>query len=128
MESRTPHPQPLPDVAHEAASLARPLDWVGMDGMSLPIRLATAEGAPLLVPAEVDVAVDLREADARGIHMSRLYLLLQEEMANEPLTAPGLRRLLGGHLRTEHDVAEHRRLATVGLTGPVVDAALVHRG
>ena len=110
MESRTPHPQPLPDVAHEAASLGRPLDWVGMDGMALPIRLATAEGAPLLVPAEVDVAVDLGDAGARGIHMSRLYLLLQDQLANEPLTAPGLRRLLDACIASQQGLATRARL------------------
>ena len=51
MESRTPqHPQPLPDVAHEAAALARPLDWVGMEALALPIRLAGGD-----VDAEVQV-------------------------------------------------------------------------
>ena len=37
---KTVSPAPLPDVAFDAVALARPLDWVGMDGMALPIRLA----------------------------------------------------------------------------------------
>src|SRR5690606_12587033 len=59
--------------------------WVGMAGIALPVRIDTAGGgAPLLAPASVDVSVDLRDASARGIHMSRLYLRLQEALASEP--------------------------------------------
>ena len=74
----TPRHAHLPDVATDAVALARPLDWVGMDGMAMPIRLAGEGGHDLHVPATVDVAVDLGDAGARGIHMSRLYLQLQQ--------------------------------------------------
>ena len=75
---------PLPDVAHDAAALARPLDWVGMERIALPVRIAGEAGSVVQVAASVDVAVDLRDADARGIHMSRLYLQLQEVVSVQP--------------------------------------------
>jgi GTP cyclohydrolase I len=103
-------PAPLPDVAHDAAALARPLDWVGMDGMALPIRLADASGQVLLTPASVDVAVDLHDAAARGIHMSRLYLQLQQGLANEALGAPALRRLLDACIASQNGLATRARL------------------
>ncbi|TLX21283.1 GTP cyclohydrolase FolE2 [Thermomonas fusca] len=103
-------PVSLPDVAFDPVALARPLDWVGMDGMALPIRLAGEGGAPLLVPASVDVAVNLRDPDARGIHMSRLYLQLQEGLANEALGAPSLRRLLDACIVSQKGLAESARL------------------
>ncbi|MCD9046594.1 MULTISPECIES: GTP cyclohydrolase FolE2 [unclassified Luteimonas] len=85
----------LPDVADDAALSARALDWVGMDRIALPLQLPAMEGgAAMQVPAEVDVAVDLRRPDTRGIHMSRLYLRLQDAFAAEPLTLSGLRRIL----------------------------------
>src|SRR5690606_4157053 len=101
---------PLPDVAYDAVALARPLDWVGMDGMALPIRLAGDAGQPLLTPASVDVAVDLRDAAARGIHMSRLYLQLQQGLANETLGAPSLRRLLDACIASQNGLAARARL------------------
>ena len=107
---KTVSPAPLPDVAFDAVALARPLDWVGMDGMALPIRLAGDGGAPLLVPASVDVAVNLRDPAARGIHMSRLYLQLQEGLANETLGAPSLRRLLDACITSQRGLAERARL------------------
>ena len=63
--------RPLPDVAFEPAALARALDWVGMEGIALPIRL---NDRGLQAAAKVDVGVNLRDPERRGIHMSRLYL------------------------------------------------------
>ncbi len=103
-------PAALPDVAFDAVALARPLDWVGMDGMALPIRLAGDAGPSLLTPASVDVAVDLRDASARGIHMSRLYLQLQQGLANEALGAPSLRRLLDACIASQNGLATRARL------------------
>ena len=101
---------PLPDVAADAAALARPLDWVGMDGMALPIRVAGEDGQWLQVPASVDVAVDLGDAAARGIHMSRLYLQLQQALANEALGAPALRRLLEACISSQRGLSARARL------------------
>ena len=103
-------PAALPDVAIDAVALARPLDWVGIDGMALPIRLVGDAGPPLLTPASVDVAVDLRDAAARGIHMSRLYLQLQQGLANETLGAPSLRRLLDACIASQNGLATRARL------------------
>lgn len=90
-----PHaPRRLPDVAGDAAALARPLDWVGMSNIALPLHVVSATGAPMQVPASVDVSVDLRDAGARGIHMSRMYLQLQHAFATETMTPAGLRRVL----------------------------------
>ena len=100
----------LPDVASDAAALARPLDWVGMDGMALPIRLQGNAGQAMLVPATVDVAVNLRDAAARGIHMSRLYLQLQQTLANEALTAPALRKLLEACIASQQGLSGSARL------------------
>ena len=105
-----PHQTALPDVAADAAALARPLDWVGMDAMALPVRLKDGQGQTLHVPASVDVAVNLGDAAARGIHMSRLYLLLQESLANEALSAPALRRLLEACIASQQGLSTRARL------------------
>jgi GTP cyclohydrolase IB len=103
-------PSSLPDVAHDAAALARPLDWVGMEKIALPVRIHDAEGNPVQVAASVDVAVDLRDATARGIHMSRLYLQLQEAFASEAVTPPGLRRVLQGFIESQAGLSSRARL------------------
>ena len=55
-----PHSRRLPDVAFDAAAMARPLDWVGMSNIALPLRVTTNDGEAMTVPASVDVSVDLR--------------------------------------------------------------------
>jgi len=90
----------LPDVAFEAALAARPLDRVGMANIALPIRIHSDTG-DMQVAASVDVAVDLADADARGIHMSRLYLQLQQAFAAAPLHVRGLRATLANMIESQ---------------------------
>ena len=106
----TTTPASLPDVAHDAAALARPLDWVGMEKIALPVSIHAADGNTVQVAASVDVAVDLRDADARGIHMSRLYLQLQQAFASEAITPPGLRRVLQGFVESQNGLSTRARL------------------
>jgi len=106
---RPDQPRRLPDVAHDAAALARPLDWVGMSNIALPLRVASA-GDTITVPASVDVSVDLKDANARGIHMSRLYLELQHAFASETVTPAGLRRVLQTLIDTQGGLSTRARL------------------
>ncbi|HET7931673.1 MAG TPA: GTP cyclohydrolase FolE2, partial [Rhodanobacteraceae bacterium] len=97
----------LPDVATAAQpAAAGALDWVGMDGIDLPVRCADGQGGALSVPARVSVQVNLADPAARGIHMSRLYLALEQALGEQPLTPAGLHALL----RTL--VASHKGLST----------------
>lgn len=106
--SRTP--RRLPDVAFDAAAAARPLDWVGMSNIALPLRVASGQGEAIQVAASVDVSVDLRDADARGIHMSRMYLQLQDAFASETLTPAGLRRVLQALIEGQGGISGAARL------------------
>lgn len=110
MTSPASNPRRLPDVAYDAASSARPLDWVGMSNIALPLRVAAAGGEPIQVAASVDVAVDLHDADSRGIHMSRLYLQLQNAFASEVVTPAGLRRVLQTLVETQAGISGRARL------------------
>ncbi|MBP3985609.1 GTP cyclohydrolase I FolE2 [Pseudoxanthomonas helianthi] len=107
--SSAPRPD-LPDVAHQSVPLARPLDWVGMDNIALPVRISDGAGGQLQVAASIDLAVNLGRADARGIHMSRLYLQLQEGLAREAITPAGLRHLLQDSVESQQGLATQARL------------------
>ena len=100
----------MPDVASDAAAAARPLDWVGMSNIALPLRVASASGEPIQVAASVDISVDLADAGARGIHMSRLYLQLQHAFASEVVTPAGLRRVLQTLVETQAGLSSRARL------------------
>jgi GTP cyclohydrolase I len=96
----------LPDVASDAHPRTDRLDWVGMDAIDLPIVLAGDAGDRVRVPARVGALVDLRADETRGIHMSRLYLQLDQALSAETLSPPVLRNVLQGFL------ASHRELST----------------
>ncbi|AQW70610.1 MULTISPECIES: GTP cyclohydrolase FolE2 [Pseudomonas] len=89
------HP-PLPDVAAQHLNSTTPLDWVGMCGIAMPMQIGGR-----LVAATADAGVNLVDGNSRGIHMSRLYLAL-ENLEQEPLRPLLLRRLLASFLNS-HD-------------------------
>ena len=70
----------LPDIAAQAARQALPLEWVGMCGIALPVLF---DGQRLVATADAGVSLD--DGEARGIHMSRLYLAL-EQLEQETLS------------------------------------------
>lgn len=78
----------LPDVAARASRQALPLDWVGMCGIAVPVLI---DGQRL--NAIADAGVSLNDGEARGIHMSRLYLAL-ELLESAALSHMLLRRIL----------------------------------
>ncbi len=100
----------LPDVAGHAVPLARALDWVGMEGIALPVRVSDGVGGQLQVAASIDLSVNLADPEARGIHMSRLYLRLQDGLARETITPAGLRHLLQESIASQSGLATRARL------------------
>lgn len=93
-------PSALSDVAHQTRSAQTlGLRWVGMQGIALPVQLA---GQP--IAAQVDAGVSLDQAEARGIHMSRLYLALQG-LGLTPLTPERLKALLTAFLHSHQGLS-----------------------
>jgi len=106
--SMTPEPQRLlPDIASEVqAGHAGALDGVGMQRIQMPVLLLGADGHAQRASARVDAFVNLAREDARGIHMSRLYLHLDRHLSAEPLTPASLRRLLRDFLESHAGLAD----------------------
>ncbi|NID03817.1 GTP cyclohydrolase I FolE2 [Luteibacter jiangsuensis] len=104
----------LPDVASQEHALAiGTLDWVGMDGMEMPVAFDAGDGDVRSTGARVGAFVNLTKPEARGIHMSRLYLLVSEALSSGPLTSAGIRALLESFLASHDGLSDHARL-TVG--------------
>jgi len=108
MSSRENTLRVLPDVAAEA----RPgpggrLDRVGMDEIEMPVLVAGAYGTAQRVSARVAAFVDLGDTQARGIHMSRLYLHLDRHLSSEALTPCMLRRVLRDFLDSHANLSTH---------------------
>ncbi|QXI28522.1 GTP cyclohydrolase FolE2 [Pseudomonas vanderleydeniana] len=78
----------LPDIAAQSSRQALPLEWVGMCGIALPVAI---DGQRLSATADAGVSLD--DGEARGIHMSRLYLAL-ERLQQQDLTPALIRDVL----------------------------------
>jgi GTP cyclohydrolase I len=103
----------MPDVAASAlAETAGALDWVGMDEIHAPIILSNEQGETSRTPARVAAFVNLRKPEARGIHMSRLYLHVDKALA-EPLTPCSIRHMLRDFLESHADLSD-RAMVRIG--------------
>ncbi|WNF46789.1 GTP cyclohydrolase FolE2 [Pseudomonas sp. SG20056] len=98
----------LPDIAAQTPDHTQALDWVGMQGIALPINLAGQR-----INASADVGVSLDDGHARGIHMSRLYLALHR-LEQRELSPSTLRELLNEFLHSHQDLS---RQASITLRG-----------
>ena len=95
----------MPDVA--SRELRKPqaaLDWVGMSDIHQPLLVKDGDQTRQ-VQARVQVYVDLADPKAKGIHMSRLYLILDEHAETRPLTAAGLKLLLASVLESHRGLS-----------------------
>jgi GTP cyclohydrolase I len=102
----------LPDVAvHAQPHLAGALDWVGMADIQVPVRFDAGDGDVQRASAKVGAFVNLKRPDKRGIHMSRLYLQVEQALSTQPLTADSLHALLRGFLDSHKDLSDRACLS-----------------
>lgn len=100
--------QAMPDISHEEKpqSAAR-LDGVGMSGIEIPVLIKAECGTPTLQPARIDAYVSLDDKGAKGIHMSRLYLALQEILAEEVLSLFTIKKVLQKFVESQKGISEN---------------------
>jgi GTP cyclohydrolase IB len=101
----------MPDVAnHAQPENAMALNWVGMQGIDLPLKILLDSQQVITVAAKLDAFVDLNSSDARGIHMSRLYLDATAQLTRQPLTLLSLRHVLRDFLASHQGLSEQAKL------------------
>lgn len=104
-------PTTMPDIAnHTTAQTEGKLDWVGMSNIEIPVMVASKGEAERMVSAHVDAFVNLKEPQAKGIHMSRLYLLLDELSRENVLNYQSLVTLLDGFISSHQDLSDNAKL------------------
>ena len=97
----------MPDIANSAqAQKEGTLDRVGMSNIKLPLMVQTDNSAPQQVGASAEVFVNLGDAQAKGIHMSRLYLQLDQLSTESELTLATLITLLQGFIESHEDISQ----------------------
>ncbi|AHF00681.1 GTP cyclohydrolase [Thiomicrospira aerophila AL3] len=84
----------MPDIACQPHSIPQPkLNWVGMSGIELPILINSAH-SPIRLSSTTQAYVNLVDPTSKGIHMSRLYLLLDQMATEQTLTPARVKTIL----------------------------------
>jgi GTP cyclohydrolase I len=93
----------LPDVSvTDIAPTLGPLEWVGMQGIDLPVTIDES-GYHRELHAKADVQVDLPAPQVKGIHMSRLYRLLDSWGQDAHISPAHIHTLLSNMVDSHHD-------------------------
>lgn len=96
----------MPDVTtHSSSQINSKIDWVGMDGISLPVIV---NGEHIL--ARVSLYVNILDPSAKGIHMSRLYLVLGKTLLKQKLTVKKLKDTVEELVQSQKGLSDHARL------------------
>jgi len=104
-------PTSMPDIAnHTTAQTEGKLDWVGMSNIEMPFMMASKGQDERMVSAFVDAYVNLKEPQAKGIHMSRLYLQLDELSSSNVLNYQTLVTLLDGFISSHQDLSDNAKV------------------
>jgi GTP cyclohydrolase I len=107
-EPRKPN---MPDVASGNSNARGTLDLVGMGDIRLPVRILSQAGYTQTVSAHAQAYVSLDKEDAKGIHMSRLYLAVDRFSETASIDPASLDRLLKEFLETHQGLSETARIS-----------------
>lgn len=96
----------MPDIANQSqAQTEGVLDWVGMSNIEMPI-MVEMQGSSRPVSALVEAFVNLYQPKAKGIHMSRLYLMLDELSVESSLNKSTLEQLLENFIHSHEELSD----------------------
>jgi GTP cyclohydrolase I len=85
----------MPDVAKQPHTGPKgTLNWVGMSQIELPVFVQNLQGGRIQMLARVQAYVNLTDPNSKGIHMSRLYVALDNILAMNDLTPDVLRETI----------------------------------
>lgn len=99
-------PTSIPDIANQdSAQTVGTLDWVGMSNIKMPLLVTVPNQPDRQVSAKVDAFVSLDKEDAKGIHMSRLYLAVDELSASGSLQPAQLHTLLESFIESHAELS-----------------------
>ncbi len=102
----------LPDIASESTpEIGGAIDRVGMSRIESMIRFRSTDDVVMHLPAHIDATVNLSATNAKGIHMSRLYLQVQKSLEESELSINGLKSLLASLIDTHDELSDAAFLA-----------------
>nr|CAA6802982.1 MAG: GTP cyclohydrolase I (EC type 2 [uncultured Thiotrichaceae bacterium] len=96
----------MPDVAKQSHTLPQgTLNWVGMSEIEMPVFILNPDNQAVQTVAHVQAYVNLADPNSKGIHMSRLYLMLDEMLGMNELTPQLLRKIVTKFVESQKGVS-----------------------
>src|SRR6187455_618254 len=95
-----------------------------MSRIEIPFDFALENGRAVRVLGYADAYVSLDDPKSRGIHMSRLFLILQQGLAKGPIDVSSLRNILQDFL-TSHQGLSHQAFLDIKFELPLMRQALI---
>lgn len=103
--------QTLPDITSTSFSNhPNTLQWVGMEDISLPLKFKLNHQHITQVVSHANTYVNLAVDDAKGIHMSRLYLLLNQ-FSNQEFEQSTVEKLLNDMIESQGGLSTAAKLS-----------------
>lgn len=97
----------MPDIACQPNQGPQAtLNWVGMSGIELPV-LIQSKDQTIRVSSRTQAYVNLTDPHSKGIHMSRLYLLLDQMATQEALTPARVESILQKFIDSHQGLSDH---------------------
>lgn len=98
----------MPDISRETHQEERGvLERVGMTSIEMPLWVIEPwSGEKCRQPAKVDAFVSLDDPEVRGIHMSRLYLALQDHLQSDLVSFKLLKKSLEKFIQSQKGISQ----------------------
>lgn len=101
----------MPDIANEPYNGPNSLlNWVGMSEIEMPIRILNGNGDNMQTVGRVQAYVNLIDPKSKGIHMSRLYLTVDQMLGNEVLAPKLLHKVVKQFVQTHDGISNNAYL------------------
>ena len=108
-----------PDVAGEKQGYKLPIDLVGLKDVEMPVKLTNK----IQNSAKISLQVSLDSPLNRGVHMSRLYLLLHDNFSKKPISFSLLKKSLSQGIKSQKGASSSGHIS-VKSRWPVLRKAL----
>ncbi len=96
----------LPDVTTDSsAQIFETLSRVGMGHIEMPIHLHWS-GQAQVVPSHINAYVSIDDNKAKGIHMSRLYIILREALKEATFDESLVKNVLSQFVKSQEGLSE----------------------
>jgi len=100
----------LPDVTSNVdADNPSTLRWVGMDQIAVPLSINVGQGGVQSIAAKANVYISLDKPEAKGIHMSRLHLLINK-LPQQECHGESLEQLLDEMIESQGGIGQSARI------------------